>query len=554
MSAPGPMPPTAIQRTDATAIRWIDALAACAAAPADPPVPDAPALLRRWHPDAQPNATEPLRVGASAGMRCPPALAALLQANTLIDDVDVAGAAVVETDVLVIGGGGGGCVAALTAVAAGRKVLLVTKFGLGDSNTVMAEGGIQAAVGAEDSLQAHYDDTLVGGQRAGDPTLVRTLVSEGPAAIRWLIGQGMTFDLDESGHNLRRKRAGGTSVPRILSTQDVTGLELMRVLREATLLRPGITVWNRSPAVELLSDAAGRCRGAVIYSLYLHRFVTVRAGAVILTTGGAGRLHINDFPTSNHLGATADGLVLAYRLGATLREVDSFQYHPTGVAWPRALRGQLISEAARSLGAQLRNGRGERFVPELSPRDVVAAAMLREIGEGRGVERDGCVGVLLDTPGLERARPGVLAQSLVSLGHVAHKSGVDPVREPMLVCPTLHYQNGGIAIAADGATGVPGLFCAGEVAGGIHGRNRLMGNALLELVVFGRRAGAAAAAFAQAAGPGGRANLDHVQDWRRALVAAGLPLDARAPLLFPEIANFDLTADRAPHRAAAVAA
>jgi len=446
--------------------------------------------------------------------------------------------------VLVIGGGGAGCVAALTAAAAGAKVLLVTKLGLGDSNTVMAEGGIQAAVGAEDSLQTHFNDTFKAGQRAADPELVETLVTEGPEAIRWLINLGMSFDLEEAGHGsvrLRRKRAGGTSVPRILSARDITGLELMRVLREATVLRPGITIWNRSPAVELLSDGIVRCRGAVIYSLYLHRFVIVRAGAVVLTAGGSGRLHINDFPTSNHVGATADGLVLAYRLGARLRDADSFQYHPTGIAWPAALRGQLISEAARSLGAKLLNGRGERFVDELSSRDIVAAAMLREIGEGRAVERDGCVGVMLDTPGLERDKPGILESTLVGLLHLAHKAGSDPKREPMMVCPTLHYQNGGIAIGPNGSTSVERLYCAGEVSGGIHGRNRLMGNALLELVVFGRRAGAVAVASADNTG---RANLDRVQDWRRGLVAAGLPLDVRAPMLFPPIANFDLAHDR----------
>jgi succinate dehydrogenase / fumarate reductase flavoprotein subunit/L-aspartate oxidase len=289
----------------------------------------------------------------------------------------------------------------------------------------------------------------------------------------------------------------------------------------------------------------------VIYSLYLRRYVMVRAGAVIMATGGAGRLHLNGFPTSNHLGATADGLVLAYRLGARLRETASFQYHPTGVAWPDALRGQLISEAARSLGAQIMNGRGERFVEELAPRDVVAAAILREIGEGRAVEREGCTGVFLDTPGLERAKPGVLANSLVSLLHLAHKSGSDPAAEPMLVTPTLHYQNGGIAIGPDGATDVAGLWCAGEASGGIHGRNRLMGNALLELVVFGRRAGASAAAGARSGRLPGRANLNHVADWRRALVAAGLPLDMRAPMLFPPVAGFNIVTDRAPGRAAA---
>ena len=214
---------------------------------------------------------------------------------------------------------------------------------------------------------------------------------------------------------------------------------------------------------------------------------------MVLATGGAGRLHLAGFPTSNHYGATADGLVLAYRLGARLREMESFQYHPTGIAWPPHLAGTLISEAARAAGGLLFNGEGRRFVDELAPRDVVAAAILREIEEGRAVERDGCAGVLLDTPGLEAANPGILEKRLVTLTHLAGRSGFDPRREPFLLRPTLHYQNGGIAIDASGRTDVPGLLCAGEAAGGLHGLNRLMGNALLELVAFGRRAGTAAA-------------------------------------------------------------
>ncbi|WP_207485650.1 FAD-binding protein [Arenibaculum pallidiluteum] len=532
----------------AAGIPWSEAIAALDGGSAPPPaITDAQPLLRHWHPDHSAGGPRRLAVGASAGQDCPAALADLLQADALIDDIDIAGCATVSTEVLVIGGGGAGCIAALTAAEAGAKVLLTTKLGLGDSNTVMAEGGIQCAVGAEDSLQTHFEDTLRGGQMAGDRALVAALVGDGPASVRWLIERGMTFDMEEGqgpSGRLRRKRAGGTRVPRILSFRDVTGLEMMRVLREAAGLHPRITVWNRSPVVELLSDETGGCVGAVIYSLHLHRFVLIRARSVVMATGGAGRLHLNGFPTSNHLGATADGLVLAYRMGARLREPDSFQYHPTGIAWPPALRGQLISEAARSLGATLVNGHGHRFVDELSPRDVVAAAILRECGEGRGVLRDGCVGVLLDTPALERARPGILKTTLVTLCHLAHKAGIDPAREPVPVYPTLHYQNGGIAIGTDGGTEVPGLYCAGEVSGGIHGRNRLMGNALLELVGFGRRAGAAAAAF-QPVRPSGRANLGHVQEWRRALVAAGLPLDVKAPVLFPPIAGFDLAADRA---------
>jgi succinate dehydrogenase/fumarate reductase flavoprotein subunit len=520
-----------------------------AAAPAAPRTLDIPVpeLLARHHPDRQPNAMTTLRVGASAGASCPVALAALLEADSLIEDVDIAGAPTIDADVLVIGGGGAGCVAALSAARAGARVLLATKLRIGDSNTVMAEGGIQAAVGAEDSLQRHFEDTLRAGHFAADKALVARLVSEGPAAIRWLIQEGMSFDLAEgaqrAGGTLLRKKPGGATAARLLSYRDFTGLELMRALREAVLLDARITLLDRHPALELLSDDRGSCAGAVLHDLARGRPVQVRAGATVLATGGAGRLHLGGFPTSNHYGATADGLVLAYRLGASLRDIDSFQYHPSGVAWPERLEGALISEAARSCGAFLVNGRGERFVDELQPRDVVASAILRELAEGRGIERDGKVGVFLDTPTLEQSQPGVLKNSLVTLCHVAHRCGIDPAQEPFLIRPTLHYQNGGIAIDPDGRSQIAGLFCAGEITGGLHGRNRMMGNALLELVVFGRRAGTAAAAAALDARPR-NFGLWHLADWRRALVANELPLARKAPILFPSYGNFDAVNDR----------
>ncbi|PHK95496.1 L-aspartate oxidase [Pseudoroseomonas rhizosphaerae] len=507
----------------------------------------APELLERFHPDRRPGAMVPLRVGASAGLPCRAELAALLQSDALVEDEDIAGAPLLDADVLVIGGGGAGCVAALTAARAGARVLLATKLRLGDSNTVMAEGGIQAAMGPEDSLQRHFEDTLRAGHFAADKALVAALVSDGPGVIRWLIQEGMGFDLaegsDRMGGNLLRRKPGGATAARLLSYRDFTGLEMMRALREAVLLAPGITLLERHPALELLTDDRGRCAGAVLHELARGRPVLARAGATVLATGGAGRLHVAGFPTSNHYGATADGLVLAYRLGAALREVDSFQYHPTGIAWPPRMAGQLVSEAARASGAALVNGLGERFVDELDTRDVVAAAILREIAEGRGVARDGQAGVFLDTPGLERAKPGILGRSLVTLTHLAHRAGLDAAAEPFLVRPTLHYQNGGIAIGPDGWSGVPGLLCAGEVTGGLHGRNRMMGNALLELVAFGRRAGAAAAADARAERPR-NIGLTHLADWRRALIAQGLPLARKAPLVFPPYGNFDMAKDR----------
>ena len=349
---------------------------------------DVAALLAAFHPDYGANAWVPLQVGANRGDSCQPDVARLLQSYVLIDDVDLAGAQLASTDVLVIGGGGAGCAAALTAASKGAKVILATKLRLGDSNTVMAEGGIQAAVGPDDTPQRHFEDSIKAGHDAADKKLVAQMVLDGPDVIRWLIQLGIAFDSANDkllGDTLRRKRAGGASAARVLSYRDFTGLEMMRVLREAVYLKPGIDTWNRCPVVELLSDDYGACAGAVIYNMEWRTCVLVRATAVILATGGCGRLHLNGFPTSNHYGATADGTVLAYRIGARLREMDTFQYHPTGLAHPVHLAGSLISEAARSSGAMLIKGRGERFVDELRPRDIVAASILRECAEGRGV-------------------------------------------------------------------------------------------------------------------------------------------------------------------------
>ena len=498
-------------------------------------------LLNRFHPDYGPNARVALPVGANAGEFCHPDLAKLLLSRPLIEDFDLAGAVQMYTDVLVIGGGGAGAAAALTAVQAGADVIMANKLRIGDSNTVMAEGGIQAAVGEEDSLQRHFDDTIKGGHNAAEKDLVAQMVTDGPSAIRWLIGLGMNFDLAAGSDNngrLQRKRAGGTTTPRVLCYRDFTGLEMMRVLREAVELERGITQLNRCPAIELLSDEHGRCVGAVLYDLERRKLVMVHAKAVVLATGGSGRLHLQGFATSNHYGATADGLVMAYRMGAKLRDVDSFQYHPTGVAYPSHLAGALISEAVRSAGTHLVNGLGERFVDELQPRDVVAAAILRECQEGRGVVRDGQVGVFLDTPRLIAKDPGVLKR-LVSLAHVAHKCGVNPAEEPLIIHPTLHYQNGGMLIDGEGQSSVGGLFGAGEVTGGIHGRNRLMGNALLDIISFGRRAGAAAAKSSQPLKKA-RGGITHLYNLQRELTRAQITSEVKAPMLYPEYGTFDL--------------
>jgi len=494
---------------------------------------DPDALLNAYHPDHLRDGMATLAVGPNAGAQCPRELADLLQAEAYIDEVDLAGAEVTDTDVLVIGGGGAGCAAALAAAEHGAHVLLATKLRLGDSNTVMAEGGLQAAIEPDDSVQQHLQDTLRAGHHAGDPALVAALVGDGPEVIRWLIRQGMQFDQTASG-DLHTRRAGGISAPRIVHCRDYTGLEMMRVLREAVIQHRGIEVWSQAPAVELLSNESGRkCVGAVLGSLDGQKLRIVRARSVILATGGIGRLHLHGFPTSNHLGATGDGLVLAYRIGARLCELDSFQYHPTGLVNPPYLSGKLVTEGIRAAGALLLNAEGRRFIDELQPRDVVSAAIIRECREGRGIHPDtGGVGVWLDTARLERSQPGLIEQQFPKLLARSRIAGIDPRRNPVLVYPTLHYQNGGAVIDANGATTVAGLYAAGEVAGGIHGRNRIMGNALLEIISFGRRAGFAAALAGHDRGPK-KITLEHVNQARRALTLAGMPLTRHAPQMLP---------------------
>ena len=380
------------------------------------PQPDMTAeeLLRAYHPDYREDSLVTLKVGPNQGEQCHRQLAGVLQADARIDEADLAGASIVETDVLVIGGGGAGCAAALMAEKAGARVIMATKLRLGDSNTVMAEGGIQASIQKGDTHQMHLDDTLTAGHNRGNRKLVAKMVMDAPDVIRWLIQQGMQFDLDEFGDLLTR-RGGGTSADRVVYYRDYTGLEMMRALREA-VSNSKVDVWDYSPAVELMSNESGHCAGAVISNLKDCRYVLVEAQSVIVATGGIGRMHLNGFPTSNHFGATGDGLVLAYRLGAELRDLDSFQYHPTGLAHPQHLAGMLITEGVRSAGAQLLNGKGERFVDELKTRDYVSAAILKECAEGRGVQVDeNTVGVWLDTPGVERRNPGVLESRLPKL-------------------------------------------------------------------------------------------------------------------------------------------
>ncbi|MDX2503400.1 MAG: FAD-binding protein [Gammaproteobacteria bacterium] len=500
-------------------------------------VKDEALLLKQFHPDYRQETITSLQVGPNKGEPCHTQIASFLQADSRIDAADLAEAHIEETDVLVIGGGGAGCTAALTAAKTGAKVILATKLRLGDSNTVMAEGGIQASIEKGDTPQAHYDDTYKAGHKKGVKKLIKQLVMSGPDTIRWLIEQGMQFDANQYGDLLTRK-AGGISANRVIYFRDYTGLEMMRVLRES-VVNSDIDVWDYSPAVELLSNESGHCAGAIISSLKESRYVQIKARAVILATGGIGRVHINQFPTSNHFGATGDGLVLAYRLGARLRDLDSFQYHPTGIAYPQHVSGTLITEGVRSAGAQMINALGERFIDELKPRDIVAAATLRECKEGRGINAGGSMqGVWLDTPGLEVKHPGILKKRFPKLVQLGLKCQIDIVKMPILIYPTLHYQNGGVIIDENALSSVAGLYCVGEVSGGIHGRNRLMGNALLEIISFGRRAGTHAAQQRHNRGHK-QITLDHISDLRRELMQQNMPMKNKAPLLFPDYVQFD---------------
>lgn len=499
--------------------------------------PDDNALLRHYHPDYDRASQIALSIGVNRNSLCHRKLAELLQSDSLTTESMLNDAETVNTDLLVIGSGGAGCSAALAAAQHGANVIVATKLRSGDSNTVMAEGGIQASIEPDDTPQRHFDETFNAGHCNGDRKLIAQMVMDGPDVIRWLIEQGMQFDVDDNG-DLATRRAGGTSRDRILYYRDYTGLEMMRVLREAVRNETKIALLDHTPAVELLSNGDGHCSGALLYSTEQKRYIAVEAKAVILATGGLGRLHLNGFPTSNHIGATGDGLVLAYRLGAKLQGLNSFQYHPTGFAWPHTLAGTLITEGVRSAGTQLINSNGERFIDELAPRDIVSAAIMRECREGRGIALNADrQGVWLDTPALELREPGLLVRRFPKFMELCHNNGLDPQHAPILICPTLHYQNGGVVIDRHGSTTVPGLYCAGEICGGIHGTNRIMGNALLEIISFGRRAGTAAAERCRES-LGTQLTLTHLERFRRELSNTGVASDKTGPQLFPWYAGF----------------
>jgi len=502
-------------------------------------------LLRKWHPDYRPEGKRPLKVGPSKGLIVPHEVANLIEAYPLIDPRQIDLSRVdYDVDILIIGGGGAGASAAIWANISGipaDRIMIATKLRFGDANTKMAQGGIQAADRPEDSPILHFIDVMGGGHFANKPELVRRLVEDAPFIIKWLEDLGVMFDKDAEG-NMIEVTGGGACRRRLHACKDYTGLEIMRVLMDETLNR-GIQILEFSPAIELLTDPdTGAVTGAVLWNLETKEYYIARAKAVVLATGGYGRLHIQGFPTTNHYGATMDGVVMAYRVGARLRDLDATQYHPTGAAYPEQIVGLLVTEKCRSLGAQLVNIDGEQFIYPLEPRDVVASAIIRECyGRNKGIiTPTGMRGVWLDTPMIEEIHgKGTIQRYLSAVHRMFNRFGIDPTKEPVLVFPTLHYMNGGVEInvKAQVLNGkgepIPGFFAAGEVCGGVHGKNRLMGNSLLEITVFGRIAGMSAAEHVKNSNPG-KLSLVHVERYVEMLKEAGIPPKRKAPMILPE--------------------
>ena len=494
-------------------------------------------LLLKFHPDRIKEQFTELKIGPNKGQKAPIELAQMLQAKPRIEPEHIDLNHVdYETDVLVIGGGGAGTSAAIMASEAGAKVLLVTKLRVGDANTMMAEGGIQAADKPNDSPAQHYLDCYGGGHFDGKPELVYTLVNKAPSVIKWLNDLGVEFDKEADG-TMVTTHGGGTSRKRMHACKDYSGAEIMRTLRDETFNRKDdITVVDFTSAIEIIKNDKGEACGAVLVNMETNEVRIAKAKVVIIATGGAGRMHYQGFPTSNHYGATADGLVMAYRAGAKLLYQDSLQYHPTGAAYPTQILGKLVTEKVRSLGAKLINKDGEVYIHPLETRDVNASGIIREVREGRGVKNDVQDAVWLDTPMIEMIHgEGTILKSIPAMYNMFIKYGIDIRKEPILVYPTLHYQNGGVEIDAQCHSGVKNLLVAGEASGGVHGTNRLMGNSLLDVVVFGREAGIEAGKMFKNISlcENSKMNLDHVTAFEKERKDAGITEDVVSPKLLP---------------------
>ena len=494
-------------------------------------------LLKEYHPDRIASQFEELKIGPNKGQKAPIELAAMLQAKPRLEPEHIDLAHVdYETDVLVIGGGGAGTSAAIMASEAGANVLLATKLRIGDANTMMAEGGIQAADKPNDSPAQHYLDAFGGGHFDGKPELVYTLVNKAPSVIKWLNDLGVEFDKEADG-TMVTTHGGGTSRKRMHACKDYSGAEIMRTLRDEVLNRPDkITVIDFTAAIEIIKDDKGNACGAVLMNVETNEIRIAKAKVVIIATGGAGRMHYQGFPTSNHYGATADGLVIAYRAGAKLLYQDSLQYHPTGAAYPTQILGKLVTEKVRSLGAKLINKNGEVYIHPLETRDVNASGIIKEVRNGRGVHNEVQDAVWLDTPMIEMIHgEGTILKSIPAMYNMFIKYGIDIRKEPILVYPTLHYQNGGVEIDKTCHTNVSNLLVAGEASGGVHGTNRLMGNSLLDVVVLGREAGIEAGKMFKniQLSDTSKMNLDHVKAFEKERDAAGIKSDVVSPKILP---------------------
>jgi succinate dehydrogenase / fumarate reductase flavoprotein subunit len=424
-----------------------------------------------------------------------------------------------DFDVLVIGAGGAGLRAAIEASAAGAKTGVVCKSLLGKAHTVMAEGGVAAAlahVDSKDSWKVHFRDTMLGGKMLNHWRMAQLHAQEAPDRVRELEEWGAVFDRTEDGRILQRN-FGGHSAPRLAHVGDRTGLEMIRTLQDHGVHR-GLEVFMECTITRLFT-AGGRVVGAFAYWRESGRFVVFRAKSIVLATGGIGKAYRI---TSNSWEYTGDGHALAYEAGAELIDMEFMQFHPTGMVWPPGVQGLLVTEAVRGEGGLLRNSKGERFMErydpkrmELSTRDMVSRAIYTEVKEGRGSPHGGA---FLD---ISHKPAEYVKKKLPSMYHqFMELADVDITKAPMEVGPTTHYIMGGVRVDPDtGAATVPGLFAAGETAGGMHGANRLGGNSLSDLLVFGRRAGAGAAEAAKRISAHATPDADQLNEAEREMLA-----------------------------------
>ena len=503
--------------------------------------------LEGYHPDFKPGSLRELKVGPSKGYALAVEIADTFESRSRVDPDKIDLKEVhYDTDVLVIGGGGAGTAAALIAQEQGARVIIATKLRHGDSNTMMAEGGIQSATKFwKDSPYYHYLDVMGGGHFENDPELVQTMVLEAPKVITWLEKLGCMFNKHPDG-KLFTLHGAGTSRKRMHYAGDMTGAEIMRTLRDEARNRiKDIGVLEFSPAVELVLDEKGACSGAVLYNLETEEYFLVKAKAVVMATGGSGRLHIRNFMTTNHYGATGDGLVLGYRIGVGVRFLHATQYHPTGAVFPEQAEGLLITEKVRGAGANLVNIDGEQFVFEREPRDIESASIIRECSDvGKGIPvpgQPGKFGIWLDSPMIDLLEgEGTVEREFPAKFILFKRYDIDISKVPMLIYPTLHYQNGGLEYEPDGSTSTPGFYVAGEVGGGVHGANRLMGNSLLDICVFGRLAGSSAGKFAMERGDVDTLSVDHVRRYHAELEEAGIDTDRVSPMVLPDYTTPDV--------------